>query len=123
MTGDAPAPGQPEQKAVRLLQGYVWHPREEDIDLGDWLPRTLPGSISVLWDPLPRAPFTFFEDGTPSSTQVVYQFTVVVLTFAGDDDDLEGMLPWVAEQLQERLEDTPAGVGWAISEDLRPLEQ
>lgn len=109
-------------KVIRLLQGYVWHPREQELDLADWLPETMAGGIHLLWDPLPRAPFTFFEDGTPSNTQVVYQFTVLVRTFQGEEEDLTRMLPGLAEQLQEKLEQTPSGVGWSLSEDLRPLE-
>ncbi len=109
------------QMAVRLLQGYLWHPRDLDIDLADWLPRSMPGGVHLLWDPLPRPPFTFFDDGTPSSSQTVYQFTVLVRTWQGEEEDLANMLPGLAEQLQEKLEQTPAGVGWSLSEDLRPL--
>ena len=112
----------PNRVAIRLLQGYLWHPTELEIDMADWLPAVLPGDIHVLWDPLMRAPFAFFEDGTPSSTQKVYQFTVLARTWAGSEDELGGVLPWVAEQLQEALEKTPEGVGWSVSEDMRPLE-
>lgn len=111
----------PNRVAIRLLQGYVWHPAELELDLADWLPATLPGDVHVLWDLLPRAPFTFFEDGTPSNTQKVYQFTVLARTWAGSEEELPSVLPWVAEQLQEALEKTPEGVGWSVSEDMRPL--
>jgi hypothetical protein len=105
-------------KAVRLLQGYIWHPRTEDIDLAHYLPRTLEPDIHILWDEMPRAPFTFFDDGTLSSTQKVYQFTVLRRT---EDEDTSGLVPWVAETLQKKLESTPASVGWQIFEDLREL--
>lgn len=119
MTDDDAATG--NQVAVRLLQGYLWHPVELELDFADWLPTSMPGGIHLLWDSLPRPPFTFFDDGTPSSSQVVYQFTVLVRTWDGAEEDLATMLPGLAEQLQERLEKTPAGVGWSLSEDLRPL--
>lgn len=109
------------QVAIRLIQGYLWHPQELELDLGDWLPDSLPGNIHLLWDRLPRAPFSFFDDGTPSNTQVVYQFTVATRTYAGAEEELNGLLPGLAAQLQELLERTPAGVGWSLSDDLRPV--
>lgn len=116
-----PEADNPNRVAIRLLQGYLWHPVELSIDFADWLSSELPGDVHVLWDPLERAPFAFFEDGTPSSSQIVYQFTVLARTWAGQEDELASVLPWVAEQLQEQLERTPAGVGWSLSEDMRPL--
>lgn len=107
------------KQAVRLLQGYLWHPRELELDFEQYLPRELPGKIHLLWDALPRAPFTFFDDGTLAETQVVYQFTV--LTFAQETDDPGSVLPWLAEQLQQKLEQTPAGVGWQLFDDMRPI--
>lgn len=104
-------------KAIRLLQGYIWHPKSEAIKLEDYLPRTLEPDIHILWDAMPRAPFTFFDDGTLSSTQQVYQFTVLQRT----EDTADGLVPWVAETLQKHLESTPASVGWQIFEDLREL--
>lgn len=108
-----------DDRPVKLLQGYVWHPRDAAIDLGDHLPATLEGGVHVLWDPLPAAPFTFFDDGTFAATQQVYQFTVV--RFVPADEDPAAMLPWLAETLQTALESTPEGVGWQIMEDLRDL--
>jgi hypothetical protein len=107
------------RQALRLLQGYLWHPRELELDFADYLPRQLDGDIHLLWDALPQAPFAFFDDGTLSATQLVYQFTV--MTYAEDDDDPGGLLPWLAETLQQKLEATPAGVGWQLFDDLRPL--
>ena len=107
------------RRAVRLLQGYVWHPRAAAVDLGAHLPATLPGDVHVLWDPMPAAPFTFFDDGTLSATQQVYQLTV--LRFLEDGEDPVGALAWVVERLQAALETTPEGVGWQVMEDLRDV--
>jgi len=107
------------RRAVRLLQGYVWHPREQPVDLRAYLPAMLEGDVHVLFDPMPAAPFTFFDDGTLSATQVVYQLTV--LRFVEEGDDPATLLPWAAETLQRALEATPAGVGWQILDDLRDV--
>ena len=107
------------RRAVRLLQGYVWHPRGQPVDLREHLPATLEGNVHVLFDPMPAAPFTFFDDGTLSATQVVYQLTV--LRFVEEGDDPATLLPWVAETLQRALEASPAGVGWQILDDLRDV--
>jgi hypothetical protein len=106
-------------KAIKLLQGYLWHPKSEQIELADYLPKTLETSIHVLWDEMQAAPFAFFENGTLSSTQQFYQFTVVKL--ADDDEDPSGVVAWVAETLQAKLETTPKSVGWQILEDLREI--
>jgi hypothetical protein len=107
------------ERAIRLLQGYIWHPRDEKIDLADYLPRALEPSIHILWDAMPRAPFSFFDDGTLAASQQLYQLTVIALL--GEDESEAGLVPWVAQTLQEKLEATPKGVGWQIFEDLRPL--
>ena len=111
------------ERALKLLQGYIWHPRELEVDLGDYLPQTLEGEVHVLWDPLPRPPFTFFDDGTLAATQQVFQFTVLKLLEGADEDadQAAGIVPWLAEVLQQRLEQTPEGVGWQIFEDLRDV--
>jgi hypothetical protein len=115
-TGATDAQG---RRAVRLLQGYVWHPRDLDVDLDDHLPMTLDGDVHVLWDPLPAAPFTFFDDGTLAATQLVYQLTV--LRFVERGEEPATLLPWVAETLQRALETTPPGVGWQLLDDLRDV--
>ena len=104
--------------AHKLLQGYIWHPREQPLQLESYLPRTLEPNLHLLWDPMPAAPFTFFEDGTLSATQQFYQFTVLSL------DDVETaarLVPWLAETLQTKLNATPPAVGWHIFEDLREV--
>jgi hypothetical protein len=106
-------------RPVKLLQGYLWHPRDLDIDLTDYLPSHLDPDVHVLWDAMPAAPFTFFDDGTLSATQRVYQFTV--LRFVEPQDDPAALLPWLAETLQTALEQTPEGVGWQVMADLRDL--
>lgn len=111
--------GANERRPIKLLQGYVWHPAELQLDLFAYLPERLEPDVHVLLDPMPRAPFTFFDDGTPSATQTIYQFTV--LTFDVDEASAARLVPWLAEVLQRALETTPAGVGWQVMEDLRPV--
>ncbi len=106
-------------RPMKLLQGYVWHPREMDIDLADYLPRELDPDVHVLWDAMPAAPFTFFDDGTLAATQQVYQLTV--MRFVPPEDDPAALLPWLAETLHEALERSPREVGWQVLADLREL--
>ena len=108
-----------DTRPMKLLQGYVWHPRELDVDLADYLPRRLDPDIHVLFDPLPAAPFTFFDDGTLAATQRVYQLTV--MRYVGPDEDPAALLPWLSETLQAALERSPEGVGWQVMADLREL--
>ncbi len=110
---------EPAKTAIKLLQGYIWHPKDLAIELGDYLPSELEPDIHLLWDPMPAAPFTFFDDGTLSATQQFYQFTA--LTLVEEPSEPAGLLPWLAETLQGRLEKTPEGVGWQLSEDLREI--
>jgi hypothetical protein len=107
------------EKAVKLLQGYIWHPKTEAIDLAAYVPKTLEPNIHILWDDMPSAPFAFFENGTLSSTQQFYQFTVVKLAEEGEDPS--SSVAWIAETLQAKLETTPKSVGWQILEDLREI--
>ncbi len=107
------------EKAVKLLQGYLWHPKTEMVVLEDYLPKAIETTIHVLWDEMPSAPFAFFENGTLSSTQQFYQFTVVKLIEEGEDPS--SVVAWVAETLQAKLERTPPSVGWQILEDLREI--
>jgi hypothetical protein len=105
-----------EAKATRLLQGYIWYPKDVDIDLGAYLPHELEGEVHLLWDEV-RPPFAFFDDGTLAATQHIFQFTALTLRPVNP----EGLTPWLAEVLQEKLEATPPGVGWQLMEDLRDL--
>lgn len=107
-----------EARAVKLLQGYIWYPREAAIDLGDYLPRTLEPELHLLWDEV-RPPFAFFDDGTPAASQHVFQFTVIKAIAEGEDPG--ELLPHLAETLQEKLKGTPASVGWQVFEDLREV--
>lgn len=106
-------------KAIKLIQGYVWHPRERELALDERLSTQLEGGIHVLVDAMPQAPFTFFDDGTLSATQQVYQLTVVALVEPGADP--AKLLPGVAERLQVMLDETPPEVGWQLMEDLREV--
>ena len=118
--------------AVRLLQGYVWHPQEAEIDLETFLPHELdlpdPGdqggeleSAHVLWDNV-NAPFAFFENGEPTASQAFYQFTVLrVYEPRPDNDALHADARAASQLLGPLLESTPDGVGWQLWEDLRDL--
>lgn len=106
------------ERLVKLLQGYIWYPREAPIDLADYLPQRLEPGLHLLWDEI-TPPFTFFDDGTFAATQHFLQFTVVKTM--RDDDDAEALIPWLTETLQAKLEATPPGVGWQVFEDLREV--
>ncbi|HLV13369.1 MAG TPA: DUF3208 family protein [Trueperaceae bacterium] len=110
--GDAPRP-------VKLLQGYVWHPVDAGLDLAASLAGEVAPDVHLLLDAMPRAPFAFFDDGTPSSTQVVYQLTL--LAILAPDADPARVLVEVAPLVEERLETTPPSVGWQLMEDLREV--
>ena len=109
-----------EPRAFKLIQGYLWHPREQQHDMDAQLPEELGPDVHLLLDAMPAAPFTFFEDGTLSATQVVYQLTVVAIVQPGQDP--ADLLPEMAERLEERLNATPADVGWQLMSDLREVD-
>lgn len=109
-----------DECALRLLQGYLWHPQNLELELANYLPQNLQDNVHILWDAI-RPPFTFFEDGTLSSSQVFYQLTVI---YVGDNQNnafWEVLLQQVHQQLQPLLEATPAEVGWQLLGDLRPV--
>lgn len=112
--------GPERPRAIKLLQGYIWHPREEEVDLEAHLPAELQEGVHVLVDAMPAAPFTFFDDGTLSATQQVYQLTVVAIVKPGEDPGK--LLPRVAELLQAMLDETPKDVGWQLMDDLREID-
>ncbi len=114
--------------AVRLLQGYLWHPAGEgdnaatfeDFDLENYLPHEL-GEAHVLWDKV-NAPFAFFENGEPTASQAFYQFTVLQMYDARPSaEHLNADALSASQGLGPLLEATPAGVGWQLWEDLREL--
>ena len=105
------------ERAVKLLQGYIWYPKSEEVELSDYLPKRL-GDVHLLWDEV-RPPFTFFDDGTLAATQHIFQFTV--LKQVEGDEDPQKLVPWLAETLQEKLNTTPTSVGWQVFEDLREV--
>ncbi|WP_291426479.1 DUF3208 domain-containing protein [Deinococcus sp.] len=115
--------------AIRLLQGYVWHPVGSDIDLEHYLPRELEltpaneddENAHVLWDQL-DPPFAFFENGEPTAGQTFYQFTVLrVYETRPSNEALHDDALSASQQLNPLLEGTPEGVGWQLWEDLRDL--
>lgn len=118
---DAPQPSVP----IRLLQGYLWHPKDAQYDLGDFLPPLL-ADAHLAWDEV-TPPFAFFENGELTSSQVFYQFTAFRLYPAGphqktpDNDALHAHAQLLSEALAPLLNATPPGVGWQLWEDLREL--
>ena len=105
-------------KAIKLFQGYLWHPKEISFDPSAVIPRQL-GEVHVLIDKV-RAPMAFFEDGTPTETQQFYQVTLLVRT-EKEPGELGALVRWVSEQLNPYLQATPQEVGWQMLEDLRPV--
>lgn len=115
--------------AVRLLQGYLWHPEGADLELEHFLPRELdvtPHTVDdenahVLWDEI-MPPFAFFENGEPTASQTFYQFTVLrVYEDKPSNELLHTDALNASASLQPLLEATPEGVGWQLWEDLREL--
>lgn len=105
---------------MRLLQGYLWHPAQDELDLESYLPRELDEAY-VLWDSV-VAPFAFFENGEPTAGQTFYQFTVLrVYEERPGPEALHQDAQVVSEVLGPLLEATPPGVGWQLWEDLREL--
>ncbi len=105
-------------KAVKLFQGYLWHPKDLAFDPREALPRQL-GEVHVLIDKV-RAPMTFFEDGTPTETQQFYQVTLLVRT-EQEPAALKPLAESVSLELKPYLEATPQTVGWQLLEDLRQI--
>ena len=106
--------------AIRLLQGYLWHPAETDLDLESYLPRELDEAY-LLWDVV-RPHFAFFENGEPTANQTFYQFTVLQVYDARPSADaLNADALAASGALEPLLEATPGGVGWQLWEDLREL--
>ncbi|ADY26144.1 hypothetical protein Deipr_0988 [Deinococcus proteolyticus MRP] len=111
---------QGSRAAIRLLQGYLWHPRELSMDLDAYLPREL-DEANVLWDEI-DPPFAFFDNGEPSSGQVFYQFTVLrVYEERPGAEQLHADAQEASQALEPLLQATPAGLGWQLMEDLREL--
>lgn len=105
-------------KAIKLFQGYLWHPKNLGFNPKSQIPRQL-GQVHILIDPV-RAPFTFFEDGTPTDTQQFYQVTLLMITEA-EPAELRPLTRQVSDELNPYLYSTPKEVGWQLMEDLRPV--
>lgn len=104
--------------AMKLLQGHLWHPNDlEPIALPD----TLPGGSSVLLSEI-RPPFAFFDDGTYTGTQTFYQLTVMqIFPDWPENSEMAAAALAASTELEPLLNATPAGVGWNLTEDLRPV--
>ncbi|WP_027481566.1 DUF3208 domain-containing protein [Deinococcus pimensis] len=106
--------------AVRLLQGYVWHPREATYDARAFIPEELADAHLLLDEVTP--PFAFFENGQLTSTQTFYQFTALRLYDERPDDaTLHAHAERLSEALAPRLDASPPDLGWQLWEDLRDL--
>ncbi|SDF08142.1 Protein of unknown function [Thermus arciformis] len=105
-------------QAIRLFQGYLWHPQESPLDLKALLPEEVLGARLLLDEVPPPTPF--FEDGTPTHTQRFYQLTLLLLT-ERPPEALKPLAEAAAEALDALLRGLPSGVGWLLLEDLRPL--
>ncbi|MFN3369345.1 MAG: DUF3208 domain-containing protein [Thermus sp.] len=105
-------------QAVRLFQGYLWHPRGLALDPMGLLPQEVEGARLLLDEVPPPTPF--FEDGTPTHTQRFYQLTLLLLTEEAPEA-LKPVAQALAPILQGMLEGLPREVGWLLLEDLRPL--
>lgn len=105
--------------AVKLMQGYIWHPANEELDFADYLPESMAEDIYLLWEKMERPPFAFFDDGSLADSQQFFQMTLVQLLPDSQTQALE--VEPLAKQLQDLLNKTPKGVGWQIFEDLRDL--
>ncbi|GEM47398.1 DUF3208 domain-containing protein [Deinococcus cellulosilyticus] len=113
-------PNSESRLAIRLLQGYLWYPKSAPLDLSSYLPETLEGA-SLLWDEM-QAPFAFFENGELTSTQHFFQFTALrIYEGQPSNEELHEHAERLSVALNPLLNATPAGVGWQLWEDLRPL--
>ncbi len=108
-----------KQAAVKLLQGYLWHPKNEKLNLKDYLPDTLAEDVFLLWDEMPMPPFTFFDDGSLAAEQQFYQLTLIQILV--DKNTKAILIQPLADSLQSYLNTTPKSLGWQIFEDLRDL--
>jgi hypothetical protein len=103
--------------AMKLLQGYLWHPNTA---APVTLPAELPGGSRVALDEI-KAPFAFFEDGTFTGTQTFYQVTVLqIFPEWPENDEMAAAAVTASRDLEPILNATPPGVGWSLTEDLRP---
>jgi len=119
-THDDPRDDSDTRVAVRLLQGYVWHPREAGYTARDFVPEELADAHLLLDEITP--PFAFFENGQLTSTQIFSQFTALRLYDARPDDDtLHDHAERLSEALGPLLNASPEGLGWQLWEDLRDL--
>jgi hypothetical protein len=103
--------------AMKLLQGYVWQPKEKPALI---LPANLRMGASVVLDRIP-APMAFFDNGTPTETQAFYQLTVLeIFPEWVENEVMAARAVLASEELNPILNATDPEVGWSLSEDLRP---
>lgn len=107
----------PEPVAMKLLQGYLWHPLALAPPA---LPERLPGGARILLDRVSPAR-AFFENGEPTAGHAFYQLTVLAIYDAQPTNQAmhEDALT-ASRELDPLLNATDPSVGWTLSEDLRP---
>lgn len=105
---------------IKLIQGLLWQPLGAETALPELLSSFYVGARTFI-DPV-RAPFAFFENGEPAASQQFYQLTLVA-TFEElpSEAALQALAQAASEELGFDLEQTPAGVGWQLWGDLRPV--
>lgn len=106
-------------KAIKLLQGYIWHPQGRRLDISTWPERLVNGQVDWALDQV-RPPVAFFADGSPTVGQTFYQFTAFIKS---DLSPIE-LKPRVVDlqaELDPLLNALPAGFGWLLLEDLREV--
>lgn len=103
--------------AMKLLQGYLWHPVSLE---PPELPPTLGTGASVVIDPV-RAPMAFFANGEPTASQQFYQLTVLeIFPDWPSNEAMHRRAALASAELDPILNATDPSVGWSLSEDLRP---
>ena len=106
-----------EPIAMKLLQGYLWHPLT--LERPD-LPATLETGASLVIDPV-RAPMAFFANGEPTASQQFYQLTVLeIFAIWPGNEIMHDRANLASAVLDAILNATDPSVGWSLSEDLRP---
>lgn len=111
-------------KAIKLFQGYLWHPNHLAFDPKQAIPsqlgQTLPdGPVHVLLDAI-RPPMAFFDNGTPTEGHLFYQLTLLVRS-EKEPTELKPLTAPLSAELDPFLQATPQGVGWMLFEDLRQV--
>jgi hypothetical protein len=103
--------------AMKLLQGYLWHPAS--LDRPELPPKLMMGA-SLVMDQV-FAPMAFFANGEPTASQSFYQLTVLeIFPDWPSNEFMHERAALASAELDPMLNATDAAVGWTLQEDLRP---